>query len=102
MFGTIDRLIVENDRVCAVDFKTNAVVPASPEETPEGLLRQMGAYASALAQIFPGRRVETAILWTRTAELMPLSHEVVTTALSRHSFLTMASADHTFASQRSS
>nr|AAB51777.1 ORF993; upstream of trxA gene [Cereibacter sphaeroides] len=68
--GTIDRLVVEPDRVLAVDYKTNRVVPDRPEEVPEGILRQMGAYAEALAQIYPGRTIETAILWTQAARLM--------------------------------
>lgn len=82
--GVIDRLIVTPDRVLAVDFKSNATVPASPQHCPEGLLRQMGAYAHALAQIYPDRAVETALLWTRTAELMPLPHDLVTAALRRY------------------
>ena len=81
--GVIDRLIVAPDRVTAVDFKTNAVLPERPEDTPEALLRQMGAYAHALARIYPDRAVETALLWTRTATLMPLPHEIVTAALAR-------------------
>ena len=81
--GIIDRLIVSPDSVLAVDFKTNATVPASPNVCPEGLLRQMGAYAQALAGIYPGKRIETAILWTRTSNLMPLSHDLVTDALLR-------------------
>jgi ATP-dependent helicase/nuclease subunit A len=36
-----------------------------------------------LAGIYPGKRIETAILWTRTANLMPLSHDLVTDALLR-------------------
>ncbi|MDC0659247.1 double-strand break repair helicase AddA [Leisingera sp. SS27] len=83
LHGIIDRLIVTADRVLAVDFKSNATVPATPAQCPEGLLRQMGAYAQALAQIYPGRTVETALLWTRTATLMPLPHELVTAALMR-------------------
>jgi len=82
MRGTIDRLIVEPDRVLAIDFKTNRVIPATAAETPEGILRQMGAYALALAQLFPGRRIETAILWTRKAQLMPLPPDIVSAALS--------------------
>jgi ATP-dependent helicase/nuclease subunit A len=81
--GTIDRLLVTPARVRAVDFKTNATVPDRPEDVPEGLLRQMGAYAAALALIFPDRPVETAILWTRTARLMPLPHGLVTGAFRR-------------------
>ncbi|MDT8326249.1 MAG: double-strand break repair helicase AddA [Roseovarius sp.] len=82
MHGTIDRLIIEPDRILAVDFKTNVMVPDGPEDCPDGLLRQMGAYAHALAAIYPNHRIETAILWTRTATLMPLPHDLVTDALS--------------------
>ncbi|MDF1854936.1 double-strand break repair helicase AddA [Pseudooceanicola sp.] len=79
--GVIDRLIIEEGRILAVDFKTNAAVPTDPKEVPEGLLRQMGAYASALRQIFPEHRIEVAILWTQTAELMILPHDIVVAAL---------------------
>ncbi len=81
--GTIDRLIVAPDRVLAVDFKTNAIVPATPDVIPDGILRQMGAYAHALSAIYPGRRIDTAILWTRAATLMPLPHDMVMEALAR-------------------
>ncbi|MGR3395331.1 double-strand break repair helicase AddA [Pseudooceanicola nanhaiensis] len=82
LHGVIDRLILSDDHVLAVDFKTNAVVPDGLSDVPEGLLRQMGAYALALEQVFPGRRIEVAILWTRTATLMRLPHDIVTAALS--------------------
>ena len=81
LHGIIDRLIVTPDRVLAVDFKSNATVPDRPAACPDGLLRQMGAYAHALAQIYPGRQVDTALLWTRTASLMPLPHDLVYGAL---------------------
>ena len=45
----------------------------------------MGAYAAALRLIYPDRRIDTAILWTRTARLMPLSNDLVMTALQRGS-----------------
>lgn len=83
MAGTIDRLVIDTERVLAVDFKSNAVVPADAAAVPEGLLRQMGAYAEALRQIYPGRRVDTAVLWTRTAGLMPLDPDIVSAALHR-------------------
>ena len=80
----IDRLIVSPDWVLAVDFKTNATVPQSPQHCPDGLLRQMGAYDHALAAIYGDRVVDTALLWTRTATLMPLPHDLVTAALQRY------------------
>ena len=81
LHGTIDRLIVAADHVLAVDFKTNAMVPDVVGDCPDGLLRQMGAYAHALGSLYPDRRIETAILWTRTASLMRLPHGSVTAAL---------------------
>jgi ATP-dependent helicase/nuclease subunit A len=83
MLGTVDRLIVEPARILAIDYKSNHTTPATPDQTPDGILRQMGAYAAALAQIYPGRRIETAILWTRHAQLMPLDPDIVSAALAR-------------------
>lgn len=83
VFGTVDRLIPAPDHVLVVDFKTNRTVPQDPEMVPEGILRQMGAYAVATAQIYPDRRIETAILWTRTATLMTLPRNLVMAALCR-------------------
>ena len=41
-WGTIDRLIVGQGRVLAVDFKTNAEVPVRPEDVPEGAVAPDG------------------------------------------------------------
>jgi ATP-dependent helicase/nuclease subunit A len=81
--GVIDRLIVTDDTVLAIDFKSNVIVPDTPQNCPEGLLRQMGAYAHALARIYPGRTIETALLWTACAKLMRLPHDLVSSALMR-------------------
>ncbi|MEM6758898.1 MAG: double-strand break repair helicase AddA [Pseudomonadota bacterium] len=81
IYGTIDRLIVTPDRVTIVDFKSNRVIPQTPQEVPEGLLRQMGAYARGIAQIYPGHEVVPAILWTHTRTLMMLPHDIVLAAL---------------------
>ncbi len=81
MHGTIDKLLVGPDRVLAVDFKTNRILPETPAQVPEGLLRQMAAYDAALRQIYPDKQVETAILWTASAQLMPLPHDIVRAVL---------------------
>jgi ATP-dependent helicase/nuclease subunit A len=83
MMGTIDRLIVTDDSILVVDFKSNRVVPATVAEVPEGILRQLGAYEAALAQIWPDRRIDLAVLWTRTASLMPVPCNIVRAALQR-------------------
>ncbi|MGB3177793.1 MAG: double-strand break repair helicase AddA [Albidovulum sp.] len=81
MHGTIDRLVVTETHVLAVDYKSNALVPDRPELVPDGLLRQMGAYAAMLEAIYPDKHVETAILWTRTGQLMRLDRDIVRLAL---------------------
>ena len=85
--GTIDRLIITEATILAVDFKTNRAVPNDAETCPEGLLRQMGAYAHVLAQIYPNHEIQTAILWTVSRELMVLNHNIVTSALARSPYL---------------
>jgi ATP-dependent helicase/nuclease subunit A len=79
--GSIDRLIFEEGAIYCIDFKTNKTVPNSPAETPEGLLRQMGAYVEALEQIYPDHKVFPQILWTQTGYLMDLPRDLVISAL---------------------
>ncbi len=81
--GVIDRLFISNDHVFAVDFKTNAVVPDTVDQVPEGILRQMGAYLLALREIYPDLNANVSVLWTETGCLMPLPHDIVIEALRR-------------------
>ncbi len=83
MRGYIDRLIIDPTRILAVDYKSHSTPPTSPETTPDSILAQMGAYHYGLGQIYPDRDIETAILWTRTARLMPLPKDLIYTALEK-------------------
>ena len=87
LHGNIDRLIIDDDTVHVVDFKTNRAVPTTPDTCPDGILRQMGAYAHAIAQIYPTHRIRLSVLWTNTATLMHLPHDIVTAALSATQYL---------------
>jgi ATP-dependent helicase/nuclease subunit A len=75
--GTADRLLVEKDRVLVVDFKTARRPPSGLAEVPRSTLRQMAAYAAALEAIYPGRRVEAAVLYTQTPLLVPIPGHVL-------------------------
>ena len=70
--GQIDRLAVTPERVILVDYKTNRRPPRTTAETPTAYLRQMAAYRSLLADIYPGRPVEAALVWTETGEVARL------------------------------
>ncbi|MDH7638468.1 double-strand break repair helicase AddA [Sphingomonas oryzagri] len=75
--GTVDRLLVTDDRVTIVDFKTGRRAPAALDRVPEHHLDQMGAYAAALAAIFPGRAIEAALLYTAGPILIPLTADIL-------------------------
>lgn len=70
--GKVDRLLVLPDRVLVVDFKSNRPAPARIEDTDPAYLRQMAIYAEILGEIFQGRRIEAALVWTDGPRLMKL------------------------------
>ncbi|OYW44096.1 MAG: double-strand break repair helicase AddA [Sphingomonadales bacterium 12-68-11] len=70
--GTIDRLLIEPDRVLVADFKTARRPPASLEQVPLSTIRQMAAYVAALWRIYPGRTIEAAVLYTQVPRLIAL------------------------------
>jgi ATP-dependent helicase/nuclease subunit A len=78
--GTVDRLLIADDHVRVVDFKTGRRAPATAADIPSYHLDQMAAYAAALAMIFPGRRIDAALLYTGGPTLYPLD----AAALDRH------------------
>jgi ATP-dependent helicase/nuclease subunit A len=78
--GTVDRLLVEDERIVFADFKTGRRVPQTPDDIPAAHLRQMAAYAEALRAIFPGRRVEAKLLYTAG----PLLHDLPSDLLALH------------------
>ncbi|HKP34489.1 MAG TPA: PD-(D/E)XK nuclease family protein, partial [Sphingomicrobium sp.] len=67
--GTVDRLLVEDDRVSVIDFKTGKI-PAGQADIPSGHRAQMAAYVEALQVIFPGRQVSASLLYTAGAKLI--------------------------------
>ncbi len=75
--GQIDRLLVTDEEVLVVDFKTNRPAPRTPAATPQPYLRQMAAYRAALGKIYPGRSIRCALLWTEEPRLMALPEELL-------------------------
>ncbi|AMU93501.1 DNA helicase UvrD [Sphingopyxis terrae subsp. terrae NBRC 15098] len=75
--GIVDRLRVTDDAVTVIDYKTGRRIPGSAADVAPAYLRQMAAYRDALAVIFPGRRVETALLYTAEPRLIALDDAVL-------------------------
>ena len=68
--GTVDRLLVTQERVLVVDYKTARRPPNDVTQVPRAILRQMAAYVAALEQVWPGRRIEAALLYTSAPRLI--------------------------------
>jgi ATP-dependent helicase/nuclease subunit A len=81
--GRIDRLVVEDGRVLVVDFKTNRPAPARIEDADPAYVRQMAIYAAVLAEIFPDKTVEAALVWTDGPRLMAVPPALMDGALAR-------------------
>lgn len=75
--GTADRLLVTDDRVLVVDFKTGRRAPGSLDEVPPYHVKQMAAYVAALEVVFPGRRIEAGLLYTAGPVLFALPDALV-------------------------
>ncbi len=70
--GQIDRLVVTDDSVLIVDYKSNRPPPDTVEAVPPVYLGQMAAYRAVLREIYPDRPVSAALLWTDGPRLMAL------------------------------
>ena len=70
--GIVDRLLVTDEAVTVIDYKTGRNVPEVADAAAPAYLRQMAAYRDALRVIFPGRRVEAALLYTAAPRLIVL------------------------------
>jgi ATP-dependent helicase/nuclease subunit A len=70
--GTVDRLVIGEDVIRIIDFKTSRAPPVRVEDVPLAYVRQMAAYAAALAAIHADRRIEAALLYTQAPRLLVL------------------------------
>lgn len=75
--GTVDRLLVGEERILVADFKTGRRAPERVEDVAAAHLRQMAAYAEALKAIFPGRAIEAKLLYTAGPILFDLPAELL-------------------------
>ncbi|MCW5694796.1 MAG: double-strand break repair helicase AddA [Pseudolabrys sp.] len=82
--GQVDRLVVTPDWVLIADYKTNRPAPASlaaAETAYPQYIRQLALYRAVLAKLYPGRGIRCALVWTEVPDLMEISAEALTHAL---------------------
>ena len=75
--GTIDRLLVDEEAVHIVDFKSGRYLPETAEQVPQGYLKQMAAYVAAMQVIFPDRTVVASLLFSAGPKQILLPDELL-------------------------
>jgi len=70
--GQVDRLVIRDNDILIVDYKTNRPPPRRPDNVSLVYLRQMSAYRGILKQIWPGKDIVCALLWTDGPRIMSL------------------------------
>jgi ATP-dependent helicase/nuclease subunit A len=79
--GQVDRLTVSADDVLAIDYKTDSIVPAQPENVPAAYVTQLALYRGVLRQIYPAKRVRAALLFSGGPRLIEIPLSVMDAAL---------------------
>jgi ATP-dependent helicase/nuclease subunit A len=79
--GQIDRLSVTAEAVFIADYKSDHAPPGAVEDVSKAYLRQLAAYRAALREIYPGRLVRTALVWTAGPTIMEVPPELLDRAL---------------------
>ncbi|MCB9955161.1 MAG: double-strand break repair helicase AddA [Parvularculaceae bacterium] len=82
--GQIDRLAVTANEVFIVDYKTNRPPPKRVEDVAPAYIAQLAAYRALLQEIYPGRKMRAALLWTFEARLTEIPSEMLDHAFARH------------------
>ncbi len=82
--GQIDRLVIGQEEILIVDYKTNQTPPSTPEAAPRDYVSQLALYRAVLANLYPGRTIRCFLLWTETAEMMELSGSALDAEAARH------------------
>lgn len=70
--GKIDRMIIQEDQVIILDFKTGKP-PASQTAHLLNYTAQMAAYGALLAQIYPEKNVRCYLLWTQNQTITEIT-----------------------------
>src|SRR5579871_144826 len=79
--GQIDRLVVTENEVLIIDFKTNHAPPTDPADAPPAYIRQLALYRAVLGKLYPQRTVRAALVWTETPDFMEISSPALDAAL---------------------
>ncbi|MDZ4323155.1 MAG: PD-(D/E)XK nuclease family protein, partial [Alphaproteobacteria bacterium] len=75
--GQIDRLVIMEEQILIIDYKTHREAPSKLEDIPPSILKQMAIYCDIAAAIYPEYTLSCGILWTSLPRFDVLPHELL-------------------------
>ncbi len=91
--GQIDRIAITDSEVLIIDYKTNRPPPLAVQGVADAYLYQLAAYRLALSEIYPGKAIRAALLWTDGPRLMEIPPDVLDAYTARLWDLDLGSLD---------
>ena len=73
--GQVDRVAVTDEEVLIIDYKSNRGVPENISGAPPAYIKQLRLYAKLLGEVYQGKKIRAALLWTETGSLMEVPNE---------------------------
>lgn len=70
--GRIDRLLIKENEILLIDFKTNRKPPMNAQSVANIYIKQLKTYKSLLQEIWPNKKIRCALLWTDNCTLMSM------------------------------
>ena len=71
--GVIDRLLLKEDRVILVDYKTHrSATPETVEQLAAGYRQQMALYSAGIQRLWPAKRIQSLLLFTACRSIVEM------------------------------
>jgi ATP-dependent helicase/nuclease subunit A len=70
--GRVDRLVITDQEILIVDYKTDRPAPADVSGVGEAYVAQMAAYRAVLSQRWKDRPIRCLLVWTDGPRLMEI------------------------------
>ncbi len=81
--GMIDRMIIKQDEILVLDYKTNRPPPKNIEGAAPQYINQMACYWALLQETYPKHKIKCALLWTDVPDLMEIPVDLMQHALAK-------------------
>jgi ATP-dependent helicase/nuclease subunit A len=79
--GRIDRLVVQDDRLLIVDYKTNYIAPSEISDISPSYIAQLAIYRAVLQPLYPNKKIEAGLLYTRTPKIIEVPANMLDAAM---------------------